>query len=101
MERRTELHKILEKILGSKNVYFQPPSSLKIHYPCIVYERSPSHRRFADNNQYTKIDRYTLTVIDRNSDTDIPDKISELLMVKFDRCYVADNLNHYVFTINH
>lgn len=32
-----------------KNVYFQPPESVKLLYPCIVYKRSAGDTRFADN----------------------------------------------------
>ena len=48
--KRTDLHEILKEILGSDNVYFQPPESYKMEYPCIVYERSALTTRFADNN---------------------------------------------------
>ena len=40
MNRRYELQAVLEGILGSGNVYFQPPENLKMRYDCIVYERS-------------------------------------------------------------
>lgn len=42
MNRRYELQAVLEGILGSGNVYFQPPENLKMRYDCIVYERSES-----------------------------------------------------------
>ena len=37
MRNRLDLQKIFEDILGSKNVYFQPPESLKMKYPAIRY----------------------------------------------------------------
>ena len=40
MKTRLELDEELVKILGSKNVYFQPPESLKLNYPAIVYSLS-------------------------------------------------------------
>ena len=40
MASRLNLQDKLEEVLGSKQVYFQPPESLKLKYPCIVYSRS-------------------------------------------------------------
>ena len=40
MKTRYELHEFLCEILGSRNVYFQPPESVKMKYPAIVYERT-------------------------------------------------------------
>lgn len=34
MNRRYELQAVLEGILGSGNVYFQPPENLKMRYDC-------------------------------------------------------------------
>lgn len=99
MGQRQELQTILETILGSTNVYFQPPESLKMKYPCIRYERSQARTEYADNAPYTYKKRYTVTVIDRNPDSEIPDKVAMLPMTAFDRHYKADNLNHDVFTI--
>jgi len=33
MGTRLELQNLLENILGSRNVYFQPPENLKLNYP--------------------------------------------------------------------
>ena len=84
---------------AKKHVYFQPPENLKITYPCIIYERSSGRTNFADNKPYRFGKLYSITVIDSNPDSPIPDKISELPCCTFDRHYVADNLNHDVFEI--
>lgn len=97
MGLRTNLQTILEEILGSKNVYFQPPPSLILKYPCIVYEINSGDTQFADDNPYIFKKRYTVVVIDRNPDSDIPEKISKLPMCVFDRHYTMDNLNHDSF----
>lgn len=101
MDRRIDLHNILIGILGSKNVYFQPPPSVHLKYPCIIYERTRNSTRFADNIPYSVIRQYTITVIDSNPDSEIPDRIAGLSMCTMDRTYTADNLNHYVFNIYH
>lgn len=99
MGTRLELHYILKDILGSDNVYFQPPSTIKMNYPCIVYQRSTGDSKFADNNNYTFKKRYQIIYIDKNPDSDVPDKIAELPMCIYDRFYTADNLNHDSFNI--
>lgn len=99
MSRRQELHAILVDLLGTGNVYFQPPSTVKMKYPCIVYNRSSIDTRFANNQLYNHQYNYTVTVIDSNPDSDIPDRIIRLPLCRFDRHYTADNLNHDVFNV--
>lgn len=94
-----DLHNKLCALLGSRNVYFQPGSNITMQYPCIRYKLSRFDMKYADNNPYNKRKSYEIMYIDRDPDSDIPDKISELPMCSFDRHYTADNLNHYVFTI--
>lgn len=96
---RSELQTLLEQILGTGNVYFQPPNNTLISYPCIVYERSRIEVRFADNNPYKHTRRYTVTVISRDPDNTIVDSISALPQSTHDRFFTADNLNHDVFTL--
>lgn len=96
---RTELSKILRATLGSDNVYFQPPASKEIKYPCIIYSLDKEWTEKADNTKYLSMKRYTVTVVDKNSESLIPDKISELEFCSMDRTYISDNLNHFVFTI--
>lgn len=99
MERRLDLQTLLEKTLGSRNVYFQPPATVKMRYPCVVYELSMMDIRHADNYPYSHRKRYKVTVIDRDPDSDIPDRIAILQSASFDRHYSQDNLHHYVFNL--
>ena len=96
---REALQALLEELLGSRNVYFQPPESVKLKYPCIVYERSDIRTVRADNLPYLKHKRYTVTYIDEDPDSKIPDKLLELERCGFDRHLTSDNLNHDVFTL--
>lgn len=98
-ERRYELNEILCKVLGSSNVYFQPPSTLKMSYPAITYSRSNIDSQTSNNRLYSTTTRYTGTVIDKNPDSTIISKILELPYTRHDRSYPKDNLNHDVFTI--
>ena len=52
MADRITLHNKLVEILGTKNVYFQPPP--KLNYPCIKYELGSQKRMHANNNNYIK-----------------------------------------------
>lgn len=68
-------------------------------YPCIVYKRDYVTSIFADNNVYRQAKRYSVTAIDRNPDSDIPDKLAALPLSKFTRYFSADNLHHDVYDI--
>lgn len=94
---RLELQSLLEGL--TPNVYFQPPANVALAYPCIVYQRDNLHTDFADNNPYGHEQRYQVTVIDRNPDSDIPQKLAALPRCTFDRFFVADNLNHDVYRL--
>lgn len=99
MGSRLELHEILCDILGSEHVYFQPPVSVQMTYPAIVYSRKNIESNFADNSVYKQNHAYELTVIYEDPDSDIPISISQLPLCRFDRHYTADNLNHDSFTL--
>lgn len=96
---RAELQALLIGLLESDNVYFQPPPTLQMKYPCIVYKRDFALTYFAGDKPYKYGKRYQVIHIDRNPDSPIPDKIAELPMCIFDRFYTADNLNHDVFKL--
>lgn len=99
MADRLILQATLEEILGSKNVYFQPPSNIKMQYDAIVYKRSDIQNTFADDLVYKQYDAYELTVIYRDPDSDLPRKISRLPLCRFNRHFTSDNLNHDTFTL--
>ena len=99
MGKRLKLQTILETILGSENVYFQPPATFKMKYPCIVYERYVGKTIFADNIPYSTDVCYQLTVIDRDPDSIILDKVAKLPKCVLNRHYTADNLNHDIYNL--
>jgi len=98
-DRRLELHEILCGILGSRNVYFQPPENLKMKFPCIIYEHENNDVKHADNRKYMKKRRYQVTIIDKDPDTEIPERLDELMFASFDRRFTADNMNNIVYTL--
>ena len=99
MQNRIRLHELLEDTLESSNVYFQPPSSIRMKYPAIVYSLSDMDLRFANNRIYNQKKEYMITLIDKNPDSEYVDRILSIPFCSFDRHYVADNLHHYVYTI--
>lgn len=100
MDRRQELQNLLMNILGSTNVYFQPPSSHRIEYPCIIFERAGIQTTKADNSTYRKTTRYSLNYIRLDpTETEVINKLLELPMCAHDRFYTSDGLNHDTFTI--
>lgn len=99
MGSRLDLHNILVDLITPNKVYFQPPSSIKLTYPCIIYTLDDISTKYANSEKYIKMKAYMVTVIDSNPDSDIPDKLHELEYCNFNRHFVTDNLNHYVFTL--
>jgi hypothetical protein len=98
-QSRLLLQSLLEEILGTEEVYFQPPENLTMQYPAIIYTRSLSNTQFADNHPYRRTKRYLVTVIDQDPDSLIPDKVAELPMCTHSRSYPANQLHHDVFDV--
>lgn len=85
--------------MGNKNVYYQPPESLKIQYPAIIYKKSNISSSHADNMKYSNFTRYEIIVLDKSVDNEVIQKILELPLSSFDRHYTASNLNHDVINL--
>lgn len=98
---REELHEILCDILGSRNVYFQPPESQQIEYPCIVYQLSNIWTVKADDAKYLKHKQYKVTIINEDPDdaAELAEKLLDMQYCRFENTFVSDNLNHYVLTL--
>lgn len=99
MASRLQLQSKLEELLGTKNVYYQPPESKKLQYTAIVYSKSRFDGIHANDSMYLKNTRYEVIVISRLPDDPAIDKLLELPYCSYDRNYVSDNLHHDVFTI--
>lgn len=99
MASRLELQAKLEELLGSERVYYQPPESIKISYPAIVYSKSRIETKKANNSTYSKRKRYEIIVISKLPDNPVIDKIMELPYCSYDRHYKSDGLNHDSLTL--
>lgn len=96
---RLDFQTFLETLKGDRNVYFQPPPSVKMNYPAIVYNLADIENNHADNLSYIQNTSYTLTYITKDPDDVMIKTLLKLPMCIFDRFYTADNLNHYIYTI--
>lgn len=101
MPSRLELQMLLEELLESRNVYFQPPNSVKMKYPAIVYGLEDIENSFANDRVYLSKRKYSITVIDEDPDSEIVGKVSQLPTCRFSRHFESDNLNHDVFTLHY
>ena len=99
MNNRYKLQSKLEELLGSKNVYYQPPESFKMSYPAIKYIRDNIDKKVANNSAYLLKNRYQIIVISKKPDDPVVEKLLDLPLCSFDRHYVSDNLNHDVLTL--
>lgn len=97
-KRRIEIDSMFRTL--TDNVYFQAPGDEKMKYPCILYSRSSGLTAFAGNKPYTFNYRYTVTVMSRDPDDRIPERLANQdECCTFDRGYATDGIYHWVFTI--
>jgi hypothetical protein len=97
MVLRQSLQQVLEAVCG--HVYFQPPANVQMTYPAIVYERDRADSKYADNKPYSVTKKYQVTLVSRNPDESIFEALAALPMCAHESSYVADNLNHDVFSM--
>ena len=100
MNRRLELQEKLEQLVGNSNVYFQPPASVMLSYPCVIYSVGSGDAKYANNMTYRYVNSYDVIFIYKRPNLDIIDKVlGELPMCRLSRTYCADGLNHYAFAL--
>lgn len=100
MGSRLQLSEILHDLLGSDEVYFQPPSNVQMRYPSIVYALDDAVVEHADNRPYRHTNRYLITAIDKDPDSKIWERILQLPTATFVRRFYADQLNHTVINLH-
>lgn len=96
---RADLSEYLKSQVGISRLYFQPPATVHMTYPCILYKLSNIDQKYADNSVYSTKKRYMLILITEDPDNVYVDRMAYLPMCSFSRSYTADNLHHYVFEI--
>lgn len=100
MASRLKLQEEFEELMRSKSVFYNPPATVRLPRPCIVYSLSGISAKRADNINYNSINRYKVTVVTPDPDDDMHEQIlAHFKMATFDTSYVAENLYHRVITL--
>lgn len=100
MDRRLTLDAELRELLGSSNVYFQPPESKKLVYDCFVYSDESPLVRNADNRSYLIQRGYEVIHIYKNPDGSMKERFLEhFKYASFSAHYVRDSLYHDVYRL--
>lgn len=99
MADRLDFQSLLEELLGTRNVYYNPPESEKMQYTAIRYSKKKIESVYANNSKYLMRDCYELIVISRKPDDPVIKRLLALPYCSYDRQYIADNLYHDVLTI--
>lgn len=100
MADRLLLQEELEDVLGSANVYFQPPESIKLEFPCIIYKRNRPYNQYADNLSYLFMNSYNILYIDSDPDNDMTERMRHhFSRLNIGSPYVADGRYHHPFDL--
>ena len=105
MNDRKDLDEVLASIIdmtepdGDRHTYLNPPPSVRMRYPAIKYSLNNVDLTFANDGVYRTIPSYQVILIDDDPDSIYVGKILQIPYCSFNSFYIADNLNHWVFTI--
>lgn len=100
MATRIQFRDRLQEVLGVDHLYFQPPSGFKMEYDCCVYKVAHRPAKHADNIRYLNLTQYECTLIFRDPDSDLPQKLmAGFQYVEHNRSFAVDHLNHEVFLV--
>lgn len=98
---RIDLHNMIKSLTPTGwNIYFQPPESIKLSFPCIIYGRGEIDAKYADDKMYVGKRAYNVQIISRDPEC----TLAETLMMNISGCKstglsVIDNLYHDNLTI--
>lgn len=100
MATRLELHEKLCEVLGTRNVYFQPPETIKLKYPCIIYNSVNPDVVRADDAVYNITKCYDLLLIEKDCDSlKYCDILKAFPMCRCNRSFITDGLFHNSLTL--
>lgn len=83
------------------HVYYRPPESIKLVYPCIVYSRNDFDTRYANNRIYKDMAQYTVTVMDKDPESPLVDILRTAEYCRMTSEFTVDNVHHFVFAYFH
>lgn len=81
------------------HVYYQPPESIKLAYPCIVYGRDNFDMKYANDHIYKDMTKYTVTVMDVNPVSPLVDVLRTIPYCRMDREFTTTGIHHFIFTL--
>ena len=96
---RLELHSALCAVLGSSNVYYQPPTGLQMKFPCIIYSKDDWAVTKADNTAYLSKWRYSVQVVSKTPDHPAIETLLAWPYADFDREYTDGNMYYDIIKI--
>ena len=98
LELRDKLSAFMVECGETPKLYFQPPESVKLEYPCMIYHLKTLTSRKANDHPYHKTIAFDITYITRSPASTVPDRMLGEPLFAFDRYYTAENLHHYAYT---
>ena len=86
-----------EAAFGIK-IYYEPPESIKLTYPCAIMSRGNIQFADANNYKYLKTVRYSLTYITKTINDPLADTIAEYDHMVHGDSYTSDHLYHHTYS---
>lgn len=97
MDRRLDLQMQLEALCSPYMVYYQPPESFRLDFPCAVYRRSDVDMEYANNHGYILTERYELTWLHLDPDDGMVERLlNSLSCVSYARQFALNGVYHDV-----
>ncbi len=98
-EKRLLFDEAIKEATGLTHVYYDPPESIFMEYPAIVYKKTNMPSEYADGLKYIKHLAFEVKLICEDADSKYVDILHDFKFSNFNRHYIADDLHHDVFTI--
>lgn len=79
-------------------LYYQPPETLKMTYPCVRMKCDRFSNIHGDNSKYLKKVTYLFTYITRQVDDPVIHKFADYPGMTYVNNYTSDGLYHWTFS---
>ena len=100
MLKRVDIQEKFKFLLGSNNVYYQPPANLKMKYPAIVYSLDGLDVKRFDNRRLINKNCFSVTHIYRNeSENLVETMLKNFEYISFDNRSIVDGIYNDHYTI--
>lgn len=100
MLKRVDIQEKFKFLLGSNNVYYQPPANLKMKYPAIVYSLDGLDVKRFDNIRLINKNCFSVTHIYRNESENLVEAmLKNFEYISFDNRSIVDGIYNDHYTI--